>query len=93
MNVCEHLIGSARLFPQQTALVFEDTRVTYGELERQSAEAAHVLQELLERCPSLMFLVTSRAALRVRAEREYPLAPLAVPEASRWKTPLLASAR
>ncbi|SDF07333.1 Predicted ATPase [Blastococcus aurantiacus] len=35
--------------------------------------------ELIARCPRLVVLATSRAALRVRAERERPLTPLAVP--------------
>lgn len=41
--------------------------------------AAPDVAELLARCPGLTILATSRAPLRVRAEREYPLAPLPVP--------------
>jgi predicted ATPase/transcriptional regulator with XRE-family HTH domain len=37
---------------------------------------------LLEACPHLMVLATSRVALHLRAGREYPIAPLAVPDPS-----------
>jgi predicted ATPase len=47
----------------------------------QVVEAAPELSSLLEACPSLRLLVTSRELLRVRGESEYPVPPLADPEA------------
>jgi predicted ATPase/class 3 adenylate cyclase len=41
---------------------------------------AALVARMVERCPSARLLVTARSALRLRAEREFPLAPLAVPE-------------
>src|SRR5207245_1130451 len=39
------------------------------------------LASLLEACPTLCLLVTSRELLRIRGEVEYPVPPLAEPEA------------
>jgi predicted ATPase/DNA-binding SARP family transcriptional activator len=47
----------------------------------QVAEAAPVLSELLEAAPGLSFLVTSRSALRISGEQEYPLDPLGLEDA------------
>ena len=47
----------------------------------QVVEAAPELASLLEVCPNLKLLVTSRELLRVRGEVEYPVPPLAEPEA------------
>jgi tetratricopeptide (TPR) repeat protein len=44
-------------------------------------EAASELSELLESCPNLTLLVTSRELLRIRGEVEYAVPPLAEPEA------------
>jgi predicted ATPase len=46
----------------------------------QVVEAAPVLSQLLEACPNLRLLVTSRELLRIRGEVEYPVPPLAEPE-------------
>ena len=48
----------------------------------QVLEAASKVVELMESCPKLRFVVTSRAPLRVRGERELFVPPLAVPLSS-----------
>ena len=47
----------------------------------QVVEAAPELSSLVEACPNLKLLVTSRELLRVHGEVEYPVPPLARPEA------------
>jgi predicted ATPase/class 3 adenylate cyclase len=47
----------------------------------QVIEAASELSALLSSCPNLTLLVTSRELLRVQGEVEYPVPPLAQPEA------------
>jgi predicted ATPase/DNA-binding CsgD family transcriptional regulator len=43
--------------------------------------AADLVASLLAECPSVQVLATSRAPLRLRSEREYPVPPLALPRA------------
>jgi predicted ATPase/DNA-binding CsgD family transcriptional regulator len=52
----------------------------------QIISAAPLLTELLSVCAELRMLVTSREALRLRGEREFPLSPLAVPDQSFFGT-------
>ena len=47
----------------------------------QVVEAAPEIAALVERCPNLIVLVTSRERLRVRGEVEYPVKPMAEQEA------------
>ena len=47
----------------------------------QVVEAAPELAALVEACPNLVLLVTSRELLRVRGEVEYEVLPLAEPDA------------
>ncbi len=46
----------------------------------QIISAAPLLTELLSACAGLRMLVTSREALRLRGEQEFPLSPLALPD-------------
>jgi predicted ATPase len=48
----------------------------------QVIEAAQDLGELLGRCPGVVILATSRTVLGLRAEREYPVPPLQLPDSS-----------
>src|SRR5947207_6545070 len=45
--------------------------------------AATLLAELLEACPAVKLLVTSREVLRLRAEHQFTVPPLALPDPSR----------
>jgi predicted ATPase/DNA-binding XRE family transcriptional regulator len=47
------------------------------------ADAAPEVVELIESCPNLTVLATSRAPLRVRGEQEYPVRPLGLPAVTR----------
>ncbi|HET7638839.1 MAG TPA: protein kinase, partial [Ktedonobacteraceae bacterium] len=48
----------------------------------QVVDAAPSIAELLTACPHLQIMVTSRAALHIQGEYEFPVPPLALPEAT-----------
>src|SRR5918912_2246547 len=64
--------GVAALIADRKALLLLDN------LE-QLVSAAPDIAELVERCPELRIVITSRTPLRIAAEHEHPLAPLALP--------------
>jgi predicted ATPase/DNA-binding XRE family transcriptional regulator len=61
----------AHLLEKRTLLVLDN----FEHLLEAAAEVVH----LIEVCPGLVVLATSRAPLRVRSEQEYPVPPLALP--------------
>ena len=54
----------------------------------QLMESAGDIARLIEKCPSLKIVATSRAPLRLSAEREFPLSPLAVPDEPETEDPI-----
>jgi predicted ATPase len=46
------------------------------------ADAAPLIQEVLDACPALTVLVTSRVVLHLYGEHEFPVAPLPVPDSA-----------
>jgi predicted ATPase len=59
------------LYDRQTLLLLDNFE--------QVLAAGPQIAELLEACPKVKIIVTSRASLRLRAERELPVPPLATP--------------
>ncbi len=49
----------------------------------QVAPAAPIVADLLAACPRLAILATSRVAIHIQGEHEYPVAPLATPDPAR----------
>ena len=68
----------AHLREKQTLLVLDN----FEHLLVAAAEVVH----LIEACPGLAVLATSRAPLRVRGEQEYPVPPLALPPSAHEPT-------
>lgn len=71
--------GSSLLEQVKVVLHDQHTLVVLDNFEHLT-QAAPLLEELLEACPSLVILATSRAALHLRAEHQFPVTPLALPD-------------
>ena len=72
--------GSHSLLEQlQTAIDEQSLLLLLDNFEHVLA-AAPSLSDLLAFCPNLHLLVTSRAALRLQGEHEFPVSPLALPD-------------
>jgi predicted ATPase/class 3 adenylate cyclase len=70
---------SAYLHERQVLLVLDNFE--------QLVAAAPDIAALLEAAPHLKLLVTSRVSVRLRGEQEYPLTPLALPDAHQLPSP------
>jgi predicted ATPase/DNA-binding XRE family transcriptional regulator len=68
----------AHLLEKRTLLVLDN----FEHLLEAAAEVVHLIEE----CPRMVVLATSRAPLRVRSEQEYPVSPLALPSSIRNPT-------
>src|SRR6266851_2633378 len=74
--------GPSLLGQVQRALKSKQLLLVLDNFE-QVASAALMVAELLATCPSLKIVVTSRVALHVRAEREFAVPPLSLPDLKR----------
>ena len=70
--------GAAALTPLRGALEDKRALLVLDNFEQVVAAAA-LTNELLLACPEVKVLVTSRVPLHLRAEQEYPVAPLSLP--------------
>ncbi len=74
--------GPSLLSQLQRALKSKQLLLALDNFE-QVASAALMVAELVATCPSLKMLVTSRVALHVRAEHEFAVPPLSLPDLKR----------
>lgn len=64
---------------KQILLVLDNFEQLLG-LKPNSVEGATIVAEVLSACPTVKVMVTSRAALNLRSERQFPVQPLGLPE-------------
>jgi predicted ATPase/DNA-binding CsgD family transcriptional regulator len=72
--------GEKRVLERVAAYLQERQMLLWLDSFEQLLEASPVVSELLTACSELTVLVTSRAALRISGEHEFPVPPLALPD-------------
>lgn len=78
LNIAESISGLSLLELLKGYLCHKQTLLLLDNFEQVLPAATHIA-ELLEACPRVKILVTSRASLHLRPEKEYPIPPLKVP--------------
>ena len=77
--VAADLGGSASPLQAVIQRLREDPWLLILDNLEQALDAARDIDQLLTHCPGVEIIATSRTVLRIRAEREYPVQPLAPP--------------
>ncbi len=72
-------VGGQALIASLVAFLKDKHLLLWLDNFEQIVEAASLLADLLQACPKLTLLVTSRVPLRLRGEREYLVSPLDLP--------------
>ncbi|HZU11761.1 MAG TPA: tetratricopeptide repeat protein [Chloroflexota bacterium] len=72
-------VGGEGLYERLITRLQSGPRLLFLDNFEQILAAGTILADLLRACPGVTVLVTSRAALRVRGEQEFPVRPLALP--------------
>ena len=72
--------GQTILLERLQELIGQDKRLLVLDNFEQVIDAAIIVAELLEACPRLKVLITSREVLRLSAEYCYPVMPLSLPD-------------
>jgi predicted ATPase/transcriptional regulator with XRE-family HTH domain len=78
--------GATSVSEMLTTLLCSDPWLLVLDNVEHVLDIASDVADLLAACPDLTVLVTSRAPLRIRAEHEYPVRPLALPDLSHVPT-------
>jgi predicted ATPase/DNA-binding CsgD family transcriptional regulator len=76
-------VGNLSIFEQVKLFLSDKQLLLILDNFEQLVTAASLLEDLLAVCPALKIVVTSRTVLRLRAEFEYPLEPLTLPDLGR----------